>query len=93
MPKRKFVGKVISDKMEKTVTVLVEKVKTHPLYKKRYKVHKKYHAHDEKKECRVGDRVLIEECRPISKTKKWKVVKILERAQHGTDENEIESSG
>ncbi len=84
MPKKQFVGIVISDKMQKTVTVLVEKVKRHPLYKKTIKVRKKYHAHDERQECKVGDKVLIEECRPISKTKKWRVVKILERTTERT---------
>jgi small subunit ribosomal protein S17 len=76
MPKRKFIGKVISNKMQKTVVVEVEKVKRHPLYKRTYKVHKKYHAHDEIG-CKIGDKVLIEESRPISKTKRWKVIKKL----------------
>jgi small subunit ribosomal protein S17 len=76
MPKRKFIGKVISNKMQKTVVVEVEKVKRHPLYKRTYKVHKKYHAHDEIG-CKVGDKVLIEESRPISKTKRWKIIKKL----------------
>jgi small subunit ribosomal protein S17 len=76
MPKRQFIGKVISNKMQKTVVVEVEKVKRHPLYKRTYKVHKKYHAHDEIG-CKVGDKVLIEESRPISKTKRWKVIKKL----------------
>lgn len=74
MPKRKFVGFVISDKMPKTVVVKVEKIKRHPLYKRTYRIHKKYHAHDETG-CKIGDKVLIEECKPISKTKKWRVVK------------------
>jgi len=80
MPKRRFIGKVVSDKMQKTVVVEVEKVKRHPLYKKTYRVHKKYHAHDELG-CKVGDVVLIEESRPYSKTKKWKVIQIIERAK------------
>ena len=75
MPKRQFSGTVISDKMQKTVIVKIEKVKTHPKYKRRYKIHKKYKAHDEKGEYKVGDKVIIEECRPISKEKKWRVVK------------------
>ncbi len=70
----KLQGKVVSDKMEKTVVVEVERVKNHPRYKKRYKIHKKYHAHDEKNEFGIGDNVLIEECRPMSKNKKWRVV-------------------
>jgi len=74
MPKRRLIGKVISDKMDKTVVVAVEKEKVHPLYKKRYKVIKKYKAHDEKNEYKVGDIVIIEEARPISKEKRWKVI-------------------
>lgn len=74
MPKRRLIGTVISDKMQKTVVVRVERVKKHPLYKRRYKVHKKYKAHDEKGEYHVGDKVVIEECRPMSKEKRWKVI-------------------
>ena len=77
MPKQRLQGIVVSDKMQKTVVVKVERVKEHPKYKKRYKVHKKYKAHDEKEKCKVGDKVVIEECRPISKEKRWRVVKIL----------------
>ena len=65
-------GTVISNKMEKTVVVKVERVKQHPRYKKRYKVHKKYKAHTEG-EFKVGDKVIIEECRPLSKGKHWRV--------------------
>jgi small subunit ribosomal protein S17 len=75
MPKHQLTGKVISDKMQKTVVVSVERNKFHSKYKKRYTINKKYKAHDEKKEAKVGDRVLIEECRPISKDKKWVVIK------------------
>ena len=74
MPKRKLTGKVISNKMQKTVVVLVERIKQHPKYKRRYKVHKKYKAHDEKGEYKTGDRVVIEECKPISRDKKWTVI-------------------
>ena len=70
----KLQGKVVSDKMEKTVVVEVERVKEHPRYKKRYTVHKKYKAHDEKGEAKQGDTVIIEETRPISKDKKWRVI-------------------
>jgi len=77
MPKKRLIGKVVSDKMQKTVVVLVERIKEHPKYKRRYKVWKKYKAHDEKEECKVGDIVMIEECRPISKEKKWRVIKKL----------------
>ncbi len=74
MSKKKLQGIVVSDKMEKTVVVLVESVKEHPKYKRRYKVHKKYKAHDEKKEYHMGDVVVIEECSPISKDKHFKVI-------------------
>jgi len=61
--------------MPKTVVVKVERIKEHPKYKRRYKVHKTYKAHDEKDKYKVGDKVIIEECRPISKEKRWRVVK------------------
>ncbi|RJQ35595.1 30S ribosomal protein S17 [Candidatus Parcubacteria bacterium] len=73
--KRKFEGEVVSDKMDKTVVVLITSVKIHPKYKKRYKSSKKYKAHDEKNQYQVGDVVIIEECRPLSKDKRWRVVK------------------
>lgn len=79
MPKKRLIGKVISDKMQKTVVVEVEKWKEFPKYKRKFRFHKKYKAHDEKEECKVGDIVMIEECRPISKEKRWKVIKIIER--------------
>ena len=75
MPKRQLKGIVISDKMKKTAVVRVERVKKHPKYKRRYKVHKKYKAHDEKGEYKIDDRVVIEECRPISKDKRWRIIK------------------
>ncbi len=75
MPKRQLKGIVTSDKMKKTVVVRVERVKEHPKYKRRYKVHKKYKAHDEKEEYTIGDRVVIEECRPLSKDKRWRIIK------------------
>ena len=77
MSKKQLTGIVVSDKSQKTVVVKVERIKEHPKYKKRYKVHKKYKAHDEKGEYHVGDRVVIEECRPLSKEKRWRVVKKL----------------
>lgn len=73
MPKKQLKGAVISDKMQKTVVVRVEVLKTHPRYQKIYRKHKKYKAHDEKGECKMGDEVVIEECRPLSKDKRWKV--------------------
>lgn len=77
---RTFTGTVTSDKMDKTVTVLVERRVKHPLYGKYVVESKKYHAHDEANECGVGDKVEIAETRPLSKTKSWKVTRILEKA-------------
>lgn len=70
---RKFTGVVVSGKAKKTIVVEVESVKTHPKYHKQLKVHKRYKVHDEKGEYKAGDKVLIYECRPISKEKKWRV--------------------
>lgn len=75
MPKKQLIGKVISNKMKKTVVVLVERLKEHPKYRRRHRVYKKYKAHDGKEQCQIGDNVLIEECRPLSRTKKWRVIK------------------
>ncbi|OGZ17756.1 MAG: 30S ribosomal protein S17 [Candidatus Nealsonbacteria bacterium RBG_13_36_15] len=75
MPKRQLTGIIISDKMAKTIVVKVERIKKHPKYKRRYKVHKKYKAHDEKNDYKLGDRVIIEECRPKSKEKRWRVIR------------------
>jgi small subunit ribosomal protein S17 len=74
MPKRVLTGRVTSDKMDKTVTVLVDRRVMHPLYKKFIRRSKKYAAHDEANLCKVGDLVRIEECPPISKRKTWLVV-------------------
>ena len=78
---RSLTGKVVSDKMEKTVTVLVERQVMHPVIGKVVRRTRKYHAHNEGNEAKTGDTVLIVECRPISKTKAWKVAKLLERAR------------
>jgi len=78
---RKLTGRVVSDKMKKTVTVLVERKVKHPLYGKFVRRSKKYHAHDENNEFHPGDLVLIEETRPMSRTKTWKVVKLIEKAK------------
>lgn len=75
------IGRVVSNKMDKTVTVRVESVVRHSLYKKTVKRSKKYKAHDEHNECNVGDLVRIMETRPLSKEKRWRVVEILERAK------------
>ena len=77
MPRKKLTGKVVSNKMQKTVVVKVVRLKEHPKYKKRIRVYKKYKAHDEKGEYKAGDNVMIEEFRPISKEKRWKVIKKL----------------
>lgn len=74
MPKRVLTGRVVSDKMDKTVTVLVERRVMHPLYKKFIRRSKKYAAHDDTNLCREGDVVAIEECRPISARKSWVVI-------------------
>ena len=78
--KRQLVGVIKSDKMDKTVVVRVERVVQHKLYKKYIKRHKSYAAHDERNECQIGDKVLITESRPLSKTKKFRVSKIIEKA-------------
>ncbi len=79
--KRTLTGRVVSDKMNKTVTVLIERRVKHPLYGKIMTRSQKYHAHDEKGEFKMGDVVIIEECRPISKTKAWRVAKLVEKAR------------
>ncbi len=78
---RALTGRVVSDKMNKTVTVLVERRVKHPIYGKVIRLSKKYHAHDEANECHEGDLVVIEECRPISRTKAWKVTRLVEKAK------------
>lgn len=75
------VGRVVSDKMDKTITVLVEDFVRHPLYGKAVKRTKKFKAHDEMNECRIGDRVRIMETKPLSKDKRWRLVKIVEKAK------------
>lgn len=75
------VGKVISDKMDKTIVVAVEDRVAHPLYKKIVKRTYKLKAHDENNECRIGDRVKVMETRPLSKDKRWRLVEIVEKAK------------
>ncbi len=77
---RTIEGRVVSNKMQKTVTVLLERQVQHPLYGKIVRRSTKVHAHDEKGECKEGDMVRIAECRPLSKTKNWRVVEIVTRA-------------
>jgi small subunit ribosomal protein S17 len=75
------IGLVVSNKMEKTVTVTVERRVKHPIYGKFVKKTTKFHAHDEKNECTIGDLVRIMETRPLSKTKRWRLVEVLEKAK------------
>jgi small subunit ribosomal protein S17 len=77
---RTLVGKVVSDKRAKTITVLIERRTKHELYGKIVARTSKYHAHDENNECRIGDVVEISECRPISKTKAWVVTRMVDKA-------------
>ena len=74
-------GTVVSDKMDKTITIIVETKKTHPLYGKRVKYSKKFKAHDENNEARIGDRVKIMETRPLSATKRFRLVKVIDKAE------------
>jgi len=75
MAKKQLQGKVVSDKMQKTVVIEVESIKEHPKYRRRYKSHKKFKAHDPNSQYHVGDKVIIEETKPISKDKNWIVIK------------------
>lgn len=79
--KRQLAGRVVSDKMQKTVTVLVERRVKHPLYGKFITRSSRFHAHDEANACKEGDLVLIEECRPIARTKSWRVIQLVEKAK------------
>ncbi|MDR1350291.1 MAG: 30S ribosomal protein S17 [Zoogloeaceae bacterium] len=78
--KRTLIGRVVSDKMDKTVTVLVERRVKHPIYGKIITKSKKYHAHDENNEMGEGDKVEIEETRPLSRSKTWRITRLLEKA-------------
>jgi len=78
---RTLTGRVSSDKMDKTITVVVERLVRHAVYGKYLRRSTKLHAHDESNECRSGDLVMIEQCRPLAKTKAWRLVKVLERAR------------
>ncbi|RTZ60051.1 MAG: 30S ribosomal protein S17 [Gammaproteobacteria bacterium] len=78
---RTVTGMVTSNKMDKSITVLVERHVKHPLYRKIIRRSTKMHAHDEANECGIGDTVVIQECRPLSKTKSWRLVEVLEKAQ------------
>lgn len=78
--KRTVNGRVVSNRMDKTVTIAVERLVRHPLYGKYIRRTTKLHAHDEDNSCQLGDWVAVEECRPLSKIKSWRLVKIIERA-------------
>ena len=77
---RTLTGRVVSDKMDKTVTVLIERLVKHPVYGKFIRRSTKLHVHDENNECAMGDTVQITECRPLSKSKSWTLVKVVEKA-------------
>lgn len=89
---RTLSGRVLSNKMQKTITVVVERQAAHPLYGKIIRRRTKLHAHDEKNDSKPGDLVLIQECRPLSKTKSWRLVKVLERAPEELIEPKSEHS-
>jgi small subunit ribosomal protein S17 len=78
--RKRLIGTVVSDKMDKTVVVLIERFVMHPMYKKYVRRRAKYAAHDETNACGMGDRILISETRPLSKTKRWRVSRIIEKA-------------
>ena len=80
------VGRVVSDKMDKTIVVSVERLSRHPLYKRVVRLTTKFKAHDERNEASVGDTVRIEEARPLSATKRWRLVEIVQRADAGVAE-------
>jgi small subunit ribosomal protein S17 len=78
---RVLTGQVVSDAMDKTITVVIDRRVKHPLYGKFMRRSTKVHAHDESNECRKGDLVRVEQCRPLSKTKSWRLVEVVERAR------------
>ncbi len=77
---RTLQGRVVSDKMDKSITVMIDRFVKHPLYGKFVRKSTKVHAHDENNECKAGDLVVVEQCRPLSKTKTWRFIKLIERA-------------
>ena len=84
--RRSKVGRVVSDKMDKTIVVSVERLSRHPLYKRVIRLTTKFKAHDERNEARIGDTVRIEESRPMSATKRWRLAEIVQRAGEGAGE-------
>jgi small subunit ribosomal protein S17 len=91
--KRTLIGVVVSDSMQKTIVVQVDRLKKHPKYERRYRISKRYKAHDEKGEFHTGDRVVIEESRPYSRDKRWKGVKKIgtQRIEEKTDEGMVKT--
>jgi small subunit ribosomal protein S17 len=79
MPRRRMHGTVVSNRMDQTAVVRVERLKAHPLYRKVMRLHRKYMAHDETNEAQIGDEVVIEECRPMSRHKRWQIVEWVRR--------------
>ncbi len=94
MPKKQIKGQVVSNKMAKTVVVAVTRLKEHPKYRKRYRITTRYKAHVDNQSCDVGDIVLLQECRPFSRDKRWRVVKNLTKSKKteevlsGSDESD-----
>lgn len=82
-PTRTVVGRVVSDKMQKSAVVMIERKVKHELYGKYIRRSTRLHIHDENNECQIGDTVSIEQCRPVSKTKSWRLVKVIERPELG----------
>jgi small subunit ribosomal protein S17 len=80
MPVKQQIGIVVSNKMEKTIVVKVENRYSHPIYSKTVVQTKKYFAHDPLEECNIGDQVLVEECRPLSKKKRWKLIQVISKS-------------
>ena len=80
MPVKEEIGVVICNKMQKTIVVKIENRYPHPIYSKTILQTKKYFAHDELEECKIGDEVLVQECRPLSRRKRWKLVKIISKS-------------
>jgi len=80
MPVKQQIGIVISNKMQKTIVVKIENRYSHPMYSKTLIKTKKYLAHDELEQCNIGDQVLVQECRPLSKRKRWKLIEILSKS-------------
>jgi small subunit ribosomal protein S17 len=86
------IGRVTSDKMQKTIVVAVESLKRHPLYRRTYKSTNKFKAHDEHNDARIGDTVRIEETRPLSKDKRWRLVEIIRRAEQVAAVEQVEAA-